>query len=69
MSNNNMDGLARKRGRNVVEPHAGAASVNTNGGKSPRAHPCGDCGDNAASNARFNEAARGPREAGLIIKP
>jgi hypothetical protein len=60
-----MPGLSKQRGRNVVEAHAGVKSVNTDGGLEPRQHDCsGDC---AESNAEFNEASRGPREAAVIM--
>jgi hypothetical protein len=44
-----------------VTAHAGVASVAARGAK-PRAHDCGDCGPNAAANAEFNEATKGPAE-------
>jgi hypothetical protein len=52
--------------RDVVEAHAGVASVNTDGGTKPRAHDCDDCGPNAAANEKFNQQAQGPREGGYL---
>lgn len=63
-----MPALSKERSRNVTESHAGVASVGV-GGTPPRAHDCADFGDNAAANAEFNEAARGPRAGGIILKP
>jgi hypothetical protein len=56
--------LATPRSRDVVEAHAGVASVGTDGGIAPRQHDCaGDCAD---ANAKFNQTAQGPREVGYL---
>ncbi len=51
--------LRTPRSRNVIEAHAGVASVNTDSGVKPRKHDC-DCGPNAAANAKFNDKAENP---------
>jgi hypothetical protein len=57
-----LEKLATPRDPKVTTAHAGVASVSTDGGAKPRAHDCGDCGPNAAANAKFNAGTVGARE-------
>jgi hypothetical protein len=59
--------LKTPRDPRVVEAHAGVASVNTDGGVKPRQHDCDNCGPNAAANAAFNEATKGPNERPNVV--
>jgi hypothetical protein len=51
--------------RHPVASHEGVASVGAPGIK-PTQHPC-DCGPNAAANAEFNQATKGPNERPNVV--
>jgi hypothetical protein len=57
--------LKTPRDPRVVEAHAGVASVNTDGGAKPRQPD--SVGPNAAANAAFNEATKGPNERPNVV--
>jgi hypothetical protein len=50
--------LKAPRKPDVIEAHAGVASVNTDGGKPPTQPKCD--GGNCEANADFNKVAQGP---------